>query len=55
VEIDFQGNGRWQTYSEIVVPANGYAHHEFPAGFSAHWVRLTVNQGAKVSAQFVYS
>ena len=55
VEIDFQGNGRWQTYSEIVVPANGYAHHEFPAGFSAHWVRLTVNQGATVTAQFVYS
>jgi hypothetical protein len=55
VEVDFQGNGRWHTYSELTVPDGGYVHHEFPAGFSAHWVRLTVSQGATVTAQFVYS
>jgi hypothetical protein len=55
IEVDFQGNGRWQTYGEITVPDGGYAHHEFPAGFSAHWVRLTVSHAATVTAQFVYS
>ncbi len=55
IEIDFLGNGTWKKYEEIEVPANGYAHHEFPAGFSAHWVRVTVDTGCTVSVYFVYT
>ena len=55
VEVDFQGNGRWQTYAELKVPDGGYVHHEFPAGFSAHWVRLKVSDATTMTAQFVYS
>ncbi|MBD0258719.1 MAG: hypothetical protein ICV83_23630 [Cytophagales bacterium] len=56
VEIDFLGNNTWSTYATLKVPANGYAHHEFPAGFSAHWVRLTPDKGAaQASAYFVYN
>jgi hypothetical protein len=55
VEVDFMGNGRWHTYAELSVPDGGYVHHEFPAGFSAHWVRLKVSQAATITAQFVYS
>jgi hypothetical protein len=55
VEVDFQGNGRWHKYADLVVTDGGYAHHEFPAGFSAHWVRLTVSHGGIVTAQFTYS
>jgi hypothetical protein len=55
VEVDFMGNGRWQTYTELTVPNGGYVHHEFPAGFSAHWVRLKVSHAATITAQFVYS
>ena len=55
VEVDFMGNGRWHTYAELSVPDGGYVHHEFPAGFSAHWVRLKVSQAATMTAQFVYS
>lgn len=55
VEVDFQGNGRWHKYTDLAVTDGGYAHHEFPAGFSAHWVRLTVSHGGTVTAQFTYS
>jgi len=55
VEIDFLGTGHWQPYAAFEVKAGGYAHHEFPAGFSAHWVRVRVDAAATVTAQFVYS
>ncbi len=55
VEVDFLGNGDWRTYETFKVPAHGYVHHEFPAAFSAHWVRVTVSKDAKVSVYFIYS
>jgi hypothetical protein len=55
VEVDFMGTGNWQTYSTLKVPPKGYVHYEFPAGYSAHWVRLTVNRTCKTSAVFVYN
>jgi hypothetical protein len=29
LEVDFMGNGRWQTYTELNVPNDGYVPHEF--------------------------
>ena len=55
VEIDFLGTGAWKPYATLRVPASGYTHHEFPAGFSAHWVRLTADCDCRASAQFVYT
>lgn len=55
VEVDFLGNGRWVTYDTLRVPARGYAHHEFPAGFSAHWVRLTAHRSCTATAWFTYT
>jgi hypothetical protein len=55
IDIDFLGSGAWKTYETIVVPADGYAHHEFPAGFSAHWVRVAADRACKATAYFVYS
>lgn len=55
IEVDFLGNGKWNRYSVIPVPAKGYAHHEFPAGFSAHWVRLVPSIDCKATAHFVYT
>lgn len=55
VEVDFLGNGRWHPYQTLPVPGRGYAHHEFPAGFSAHWARLTADRPCKATAQFVYT
>jgi len=53
VEVDFLGNGSWQPYESLTVA--GYRHHEFPAGFSAHWVRLTAEEPCTATAHFVYT
>ncbi len=55
VEVDFLGDGSWETYETITVPANGYKHHEFPAGFSAHWVRVTASANCNATVTFIYS
>lgn len=55
LEVDFLGIQGWKTYTEIRVPAGGYVHHEFPEGFSAHWIRLTANATCTATAQFFYT
>lgn len=55
IEVDFLGDGSWQTYSTIKVSANGYAHHEFPAAYSAHWVRVTPNKNCNATVYFIYT
>jgi hypothetical protein len=55
VEVDFLGVGGWKSYARIPVEAGGYAHHEFPAGFSAHWVRVAADRECRATAQFVYT
>ena len=56
IEVDFLGNGTWKTYKTIKVPArSGYAHHEFPDAFSAHWVRVTVDTDCEATVYFMYN
>lgn len=55
VEVDFLGDGTWHRYETLVVPAAGYEHHEFPAGFSAHWVRVTADRDCRATAEFTYT
>ena len=55
VEIDFLGDGSWHVYDTFRVPAGGYAHHEFPNGFSAHWVRVTADTDAVATGHFHYT
>lgn len=55
VEVDFLGHGSWKSYQMITVPPNGYVHHEFPAGFSAHWVRFTADKSCKATAYLTYT
>lgn len=55
VEIDYTGAGDWVTYETIAVGPSGYAHHEFPAGFSAHWVRIVPSERCVATAQFTYT
>ncbi len=52
IEVDFLGNGTWKEYDRITV--DDYHHHEFPDGFSAHWVRITPSQDCRATAQFFY-
>ena len=56
VEVDFLGDGHWVPYSSInVEPKSAYAHHEFPEGYSAHWIRLKVDRACKATAYLVYN
>ncbi|MHC4113285.1 MAG: hypothetical protein ACYSUY_19610, partial [Planctomycetota bacterium] len=70
MEVDFLGNGSWRTYKSFNVAGNirtqravlglpaegqGYVHHEFPDGFSAHWVRVIVDTHCKATVYFMYN
>ncbi|MBI2300861.1 MAG: hypothetical protein HYU66_18280 [Armatimonadetes bacterium] len=55
VEVDFLGCGAWKVYQRIGVDPHGYAHHEFPAGFSAHWARVTADRECVAPAQLIYT
>ncbi len=55
VEVDFLGDGTWKPYRSFEVDRGGYAHHEFPNGFSAHWVRVKVDKDCVATAYFMYN
>jgi hypothetical protein len=55
IEVDFLGAGPWEKYASIRTGATGYAYHVFPAGFSAHWVRLTPHVPCVATAEFLYT
>jgi serine/threonine protein kinase len=48
-------DGTWETYYRFEVPPSGYVHHEFPEGFSAHWVRVRIDKDAIATVYFVYT
>ena len=53
IEVDFDHNG-WHEYRQIEVPGGNSVTHEFPEGFSAHWVRVTADKDCVASALFTY-
>jgi hypothetical protein len=55
VQVDFLGEGSWQSYETIQVPAGGYVPHVFPTGFSAHWARVVADRECRATAWFVYT
>jgi len=55
VEVDFLGHGAWKEYGTFSVSPRGYVHHEFPSGFSAHWVRVTAERACTATAHLVYT
>jgi hypothetical protein len=54
VEYDFLGDGTWDKYERVNVPAAG-VRHIFPSGFSAHWVRIVPATTCVASAEFFYT
>lgn len=56
VEVDFLGDGTWMRYGGFdVQPDTRYRHHEFPDGFSAHWVRVRANKDCRATVYFMYN
>lgn len=55
VEVDFMGHGRFFRYTTLDTDGSGYAIHTFPAGLSAHWVRLVSHVDGTATGQFMYT
>ncbi|MBL8892458.1 MAG: hypothetical protein JNL67_20955 [Planctomycetaceae bacterium] len=54
LEVDVTGTGVWIPYQSFEVPGGEPMQHEFPAGFSANWIRAVSNQETKATVQFEY-
>lgn len=54
IEIDFSADGTWSEYKKVAVDPGKPATHEFPAGYSAHWVRLKADTDTIATAEFRY-
>jgi len=54
IEVDPAGDGAWLTYATLTVPPGETARHEFPEGYSAHWVRLIADRPCTATATFAY-
>jgi hypothetical protein len=53
IEVDVD-HTNWKTYQTISVPPGQTIIHEFPEGFSAHWVRLISDTNCLATAFFTY-
>lgn len=54
VEIDYSNRDFWKAYGEFAVKPGETLVHEFPADFSAHWVRVVANADCTATAQLDY-
>ena len=55
IELDFTGCGDFHRYATLRLDGAGYAHHAFPSGLSAHWVRLVSDSDLVATAQLHYT
>lgn len=54
LEVDFDHNG-WHLYKTFDVTAGQAVVHQFPDGYSAHWIRAMADKDTKSTIQFLYS
>jgi len=54
IEFDFDHLSGWHPYQTVQLRAGQAFSHEFPAGFSAHWVRFTADRACTATAQLAY-
>ena len=55
IEYDAEGNGEWNKYKNITVPAKGYEYFIFPNDFTAQWVRIVPDTDCQVTANFQFN
>ena len=55
VEVDFLGDNSWHEYDTFAVAPGAVFEHRFPAGYSAHWVRVTSDRSTVATAHFTYT
>lgn len=54
VEVDVTASGAYWEYARFEVPPNESLTYHVPDGYAAHWVRLTADRDAKLTATFLY-
>lgn len=54
VEVDFYADGQWHDNQHFTVEPGKRFTHDFPAGYSADWLRVTANTDCRASAQLEY-
>lgn len=54
LEVDIDGKGLWVKYKSFNVPGGKITGHEFPAEFSACWVRAVSETDTSATVQFEY-
>jgi hypothetical protein len=52
--VDIAADDTWLPYATVHVPAGQVVRHDFPGGYSAHWVRLKADRPCKATAMFDY-
>lgn len=54
VEVDFYASGQWHEYRRFTVPPGQPLTHVFPAGYSAHWIRLRASTACRATGHLRY-
>jgi hypothetical protein len=54
VEVDIMGDGDWLRYQSFDVKPGAATKHQFPAAFSAYWLRVKADTACKATAELVY-
>lgn len=54
VEVDFYADGQWYDYKHFTIEPGKPLEHEFPKGYSAHWLRVKANNDCNATAQLRY-
>jgi hypothetical protein len=54
LEVDFYADGQWHDYQHLTVEPGKQLVHEFPSGYTAHWLRMKASADCTASAQLEY-
>ncbi|MEE8452844.1 MAG: hypothetical protein V3R99_13045 [Thermoguttaceae bacterium] len=54
IEVDVDHQSGWKRYGRFPLSAGKESIHEFPVGFSAHWIRFITDHDCTATARLVY-
>ncbi len=54
IEVDFLGDNTWSKFTTLAVGPGQTLTYVFPAGYLAHWIRVTSDTATTATAQFTY-
>ncbi len=54
LELDARGDGNWEKYRAVEVPARGYAYHVFPDSARGEWVRIRTDGNCSGASAFFH-